>query len=95
MMRNTITRTMATSEIHAFRLTMEGGNPKVETLPVMTVSGKVTTKDAERLLRKEYGKTAPITVKEIVVSEDVYEITVEDFLKYAKKVEKTDATTEN
>ena len=88
MMRNTITRTMATSSIHAYRLTMKDDKPVVETLPVMVVNGKATQKDAERLLRSEYGKNAPITVKEIIVSEDVYEISVADFMKYAKKVSK-------
>lgn len=93
MMRNTITRTMATSEIHAFRLVMKEGKPEVETLPVMTIGGKATVKDAEKALRKQYGKDAPITVSKIDVREDVYEISVEDFMKYAKKVEKTDAQT--
>lgn len=95
MMRNTITRTMATSEIHAYRLTMNEGVPSVEDLPVMVIGGRATEKDAEKALRKEYGKSAPIMVKEIVVNEDVYEISVEDFMKYAKKVEKTDAEPEN
>lgn len=89
MMRNTITRTMATSEIHAVRLTMIEGKPEVEQLPVMVIGGKATARDAEKALRKEYGKNAPITVTEIKVSEDVYEISVGDFMKYAKKVEKT------
>lgn len=92
MMRNTIIRTMATSEIHAFRLVMVDGVPQVEELPVFTANGKLTHKDAERALRREYGKTAPITIKEVKVSENTYEISVEDFLKYAKKVEKTEET---
>lgn len=90
MMRNTITRTMATSEIHAFRLVMKEGKPEVETLPAMTIGGKATVRDAEKALRKQYGKDAPITVSKIDVREDVYEISVDDFMKYAKKVEKTD-----
>lgn len=93
MMRNTITRTMATSEIHACRLTMVDGKPEVETLPVLTISGKATAKDAEKELRKVYGKTAPVTVTDIKVSEDTYEISVEDFMKYAKKIEKAQPET--
>ena len=93
MMRNTITRTMATSEIHAFRLTMKDGKPEVENLPVLIIGGKATMKDAEKALRKEYGKNAPVTVSKIDVKEDVYEISVEDFMKYAKKVEKTENKT--
>ena len=91
MMRNTITRTMATSVIHAYRLTMKEGKPNIEELDPLTIGGKATVKDAEKALRKIYGKDAPITVSKIVVNEDVYEISVEDFMKYAKKVEKTDA----
>ena len=94
MMRNTITRTMATSEIHACRLIMKDGAPVVETLPVLTISGKATTKDAEKELRKVYGKNAPVTVTNIKVSEDVYEISVEDFLKYAKKIDKAQTETD-
>lgn len=92
-MRSTITRTMATSEIHAFRLVMKEGVPEVETLPVLTIGGKVSREAAEKELRKQYGKTAAVTVKDIVVKEDLYEIAVEDFLKYAKKVEKTEPET--
>lgn len=91
MMRNTITRTMATSVIHAYRLTMKEGKPEVETLDPLTIGGKATVKVAEKALRKLYGKDAPITVSKIDVQEDVYEISVEDFMKYAKKVEKADA----
>ena len=95
MMRNTITRTMATSEIHAYRMVMKEGNPEVETLPVLTMGGKATVKDAEKALRKQYGKDAPVVVSNIVVNEDVYEISVEDFMKYAKKVEKATETKTN
>lgn len=91
MMRTTITRTMATSEIRAYRLVMREGRPEVEELPAMVISGKATEKDAEKALRKKYGKDAPVTISGIKVTEDVYEISVEDFMKYAKKVEKADA----
>lgn len=95
MMRNTITRTMATSEIHAFRLVMKEGKPEVEELPVMIIMGKATHKDAEKALRAEYGKNCAVTIKEIVVSENLYEISVDDFMKYAKKIDKASASTEN
>lgn len=96
MMRNTITRTMATSKIHAVMLTMNEDKPEVKELPVMVIGGKATVKDAEKALRKEHGKNAPITVTKIEVNEDVYEISVEDFMKYAKKVEKaTEEPTKN
>lgn len=88
MMRNTITRTMATSEVRASRLVMKEGKPVVEELPVLTLMGKATPKDAEKALRSKYGKAAAVAITAIVVSEDVYEISVEDFVKYAKKIDK-------
>lgn len=90
MMRSTITRTLSVSEITAFKLTMEDGAPKVETLPVIVVAGKANERDAMKVIRKQYGADANITVGKIDIHEDLYEITVEDFMKYATKVEKTD-----
>ena len=88
MMRKTIVRTMATSKINAFKLTLENGQPKIENLEPLTVMGKASEKEALKALKDKYGKNAPITVANIEVQEDTYEISVEDFLKYAKKVEK-------
>lgn len=82
-MRNTITRTMATSQITGYRIKVVNGAPSVETLPTLTVGGKAKEKDALKALEKEYGKG--VTVGSIDISEDVYEISVEDFLKYATK----------
>lgn len=94
MMRDTITRTMATSQIQGFMMKVVDGKPTVEELPVLTVAGKATEKDALKELKKVHGKGANVTVASIVTIEDVYEISVEDFLKYAKKVEpkKTEET---
>lgn len=85
MMRNTITRTMATSEITGYKLTVVDGKPNVEELPKITIAGKAKEKDAMKALKDAYGKDVNITVGNITVSEDVYEISVEDFVKYAKK----------
>lgn len=88
MMRNTITRTMATSEIKGFMMKVVEGKPTVVELPVLTVTGKATEKDAIKELKKVHGKDANVTVGTIECHEDTYEISVEDFMKYAKKVEK-------
>ena len=45
-------------------------------------------KDALKALREKYGKNCSVTVGSIEVQEDTYEISVEDFLKHAKKVSK-------
>ena len=91
-MRKTIVRTMATSTIHAFGLTMEGNIPKVETLDPITVMGKANEKEALKAVKEKYGKDKSITIGSIEVQEDTYEISVEDFVKHAKKIEKTEET---
>lgn len=82
---------MATSTIKAFKLTLEEGQPKVETLEPITIMGKANQKDALKAVKEKYGKDASITVGEITVEENTYEISVDDFIKHAKKV-KTEAT---
>ena len=88
MMRNTITRTMATSTINAFKLSMVDGHPVVANLEPLVVMGKAREKDALKALKKVHGDLTGITVGSIEVSEDTYEISVEDFVKYATKVAK-------
>ena len=88
MMRKTIVRTMATSTINAFMLNIVDGQPKVENLEPLTVMGKATEKEAMKALKDKYGKNAPVTIANIDVQEDTYEISVDDFVKYAKKVQK-------
>ena len=95
MMRNTITRTLAVSEITAYKLTIEDGQPKADALPTITVPGKASQKEAIKAVQKVYGKDAAVTVGNIVVHEDVYEISVDDFMKYAKKVDKAAETPAN
>lgn len=88
MMRKTICRTMATSTINAFTLEMVDGKPTVKNLPTITVMGKATEKDALKALREIHGKNKSITVGSIEVTEDTYEISVDDFIKCATKIEK-------
>lgn len=88
MMRKTIVRTMATSTINAFKLSIKGGKPEIENLEPLTVMGKATDKEALKALKDKYGKDAPVQVASIDVQEDTYEISVDDFVKYATKVTK-------
>ena len=83
MMRTTITRTLATSEITGYKVVVKDGKPEVETLPVITIAGKAKEKDAVKALKKAYGDG--VTVGAIKVEEAVYEISVDDFVKYAVK----------
>ena len=89
MMRKTIVRTMATSTVEAYTLEIVDDMPKPEKLEPITVMGKVTEKEALKAFKEKYGKSKPITISSIKVQEDCYEISVEEFLKHAKKVDKS------
>lgn len=90
MMRKTIVRTMATSTITAYTLEMKDGAPVAKALDPIVIMGKAKEKDALKAVKEKFGLTA-VTIGEIKVEEATYEISVDDFMKYAKKVDK-DAT---
>ena len=94
MMRKTIIRTLAISTIHGFMLEVSEGTPTTKTLEPVTVIGKCTEKEGLKVLKEKFGKDKAITICNIEVDEATYEITVEDFLAHAKKIEKTE-TEEN
>ena len=93
-MRKTIVRTMTTSTVNAFLTKVENGKPVIDELEPITVMGKCSEKEALKTLREKYGKTSAITISEITLNEETYEISVADFIKYAKKVEKVSETSE-
>lgn len=93
MMRKTIVRTMATSTITAYTLEMKDGAPVAKALDPITIMGKAKEKDALKAVKEQYGLTA-VTIGEIKVEEATYEISVDDFMKYAKKVGADEAQTE-
>lgn len=92
MMRKTIVRTMATSTITAYTLEMKDGAPVAKALAPITVMGKAKEKDAIKAVKDQFGLTN-VTIGEIQIDEATYEISVDDFMKHAKKVDK-DATEE-
>lgn len=94
MMRKTITRTMATSKINSFTLEVKDGVPVAKALSPITVMGKASEKEAIKAVKEAYGKDVPVTIGEIEVTEETYEISVDDFMKYAKKVDKATAEQE-
>ena len=95
MMRKTICRTMATSTITAHRLTIVDGQPVVETLNPIVVMGKAKEKDALKAVKDVHGDLAGVTIGKIDVAEDTYEISVDDFVKYATKVTNNSEETES
>lgn len=87
-MRNTITRTITTATIRTATIATENGEIKaIEHTPI-TAHGNIDSETALKLARKKYGKTANIVVLEVSTSDDEYEISVDDFIKYATKIEK-------
>ena len=88
MMRKDILRTLAISTIKGFKLTFENGKPVIEELEPIIVLGKCNEKDGLKALQEKYGKVSGLTCGEISVEENQYKISIEDFLKYATKVEK-------
>lgn len=92
MMRKTICRTMATSTIKAFTIEMKDGAPVAKALDPITVMGKAKEKDALKAIKDAYNTNA-VTIGEIQIEEATYEISVDDFMKYAKKVDKAETET--
>lgn len=90
-MRKTIVRTIPVSKIKGYTVRVENGKPVAEELEPVIVVGKANDKEALKALQAEYGKGKAITVGEIEVSEDTYEITVSDFIAHATKVTKSES----
>ncbi|MDP4120851.1 MAG: hypothetical protein Q8876_07355 [Bacillota bacterium] len=83
-----ITRTIPTTTIIACKASFKDGKLISEDLPAIIVPG-VTVKQENALkeVEKVHGKVGSYVVKSVTTSEDVYEISVTDFFKYAKKIE--------
>lgn len=83
-MRKTIARSITATTIKSVKITFEGGAVITTENEPLTVSGKVNTEKALKIARKAYGDNAQVT--EVTTVDDAYEISVDDFIKYAKKV---------
>lgn len=91
-MRAEFTRTITESIIKASVITLEAGQVKTTPCEPFTELGKVDEDKALTLTKAKYGKKQQYLV-EVSSSDTTYSISVEDFLKYAKKVEpKTEVT---
>lgn len=87
MARKYIQRKMISSTINAFKLEVVDGQPKAEQIETITVTGKVNEKTALKILKEKYGKEVALTISSIDELEEMYEISVDDFMKHARKVE--------
>lgn len=84
-MRKSIVRTITATTIESAVVTFKNGKPEVTTNSPIVVNGIVDEDKATKAVRKAYGKNSQVT--NISSVDDIYEISVEDFIKYAKKVE--------
>jgi hypothetical protein len=84
-MRKTICRTITATTIESANVTFEKGIPTVTPNDVIVVNGNIPEKKALKEVQKTYGANAQITA--LTQANDIYEISVEDFIKYAKKVD--------
>jgi len=83
-MRKTIVRTITETTIESAKVTFVGGKPVIDAMKPLTISGVITEEKALKEVRKLHGANVQVTA--IVSIDDTYEISVDDFMKYAKKV---------
>jgi hypothetical protein len=85
-MRKTIVRTIVATTINSANVSIsrDGILQATENDPIV-MNGIINEEKALKEVRKAYGDSAQVTSIKSV--NDVYEISVEDFIKYAKKVE--------
>jgi hypothetical protein len=84
MIRKTIMRTITATTIKSANVSFVAGKAIVKDNNPITVNGTLDEKEALKVVRKAYGEYAQVT--ELTSVDDVYEISVEDFIKYATKV---------
>lgn len=85
-MRKTFSRSIKSSVIHGFRIDIVDDEPVTHKLDPLTVVGVVNSKEAHKLLKATAEGSELVTVTKIEVKEDVYKISLEDFMKYGEKV---------
>ena len=86
-MRTTITRRIAQTTIHPVKVTFENGVPTTAPLEPIVAFGEITPEQAKRIVTKKHGKDGNVVVAKTETAEKQYEISVDDFVKYAKIVD--------
>ncbi len=92
MMRATIARKLIETTIEAHSIKVVDGEPKLVELPPLTLYGNFNRKEALRELKRVHGKAEAITISKITSVTKQYEISVDEFVKYAKVVEAEEKT---
>ena len=86
-MRTTITRTITVNKIHVAEITFKDGQLVAVELSTLEAYGNITQEQANKIARKKYGKNSNIAVAKIETIDQLYAITIDDFIKYAKPVD--------
>ena len=83
-MRKTIKKEVTTTIIEVAEMKMQDGKPVAVELPKVTLLGNVSMEKAQKEIHKLHGKQATVFASEVVT--EVYEMSVEDFVKHADLV---------
>lgn len=87
-MKATIKRTLTESTINAYSVKIqENGEPAVTKLNPVTLFGKVSKVEAQKEMERVNPNSDSIMISSIEEKEVQYEITIEDFVKNAKRIE--------
>jgi hypothetical protein len=81
MARKTMTKEVTSTTVKVAKMVMVEGSPKAETLPDEILIGNVTLENAQKHVSKKMG--AGVTVFAVEPKTDVYEMSVEEFIKVA------------
>lgn len=82
--RKTIVRTVTATTIQSTNVSFVAGVGSFKKNEPITVNGTIDQGQALKVVRKAYGQSAQVT--ELTEVNDIYEISVEDFMKHATKV---------
>lgn len=89
MMRTTIARKLVETSIEGYFVKVRDGEPIVQPLETLVLYGNFNKAEALRELKRVYGKLDGLTVSKITAETKQFEISVNDFVKYAKVVDKS------
>ena len=86
-MIDTIKRKICVTTIHSYAIENGRDSPTVKGLDPITVYGKVSEKEARKIVREKYSEESKIHLAQIDTNEMHLEITIEDFIRYAKPIQ--------
>lgn len=80
--RKMMQREVTTTFVKVAKIDVVNGEPKTVILPEVELVGNVSMEQVQRTLNKQYGQ--PVTILELIPDTKVYEMALEDFIRYAE-----------